>query len=91
MKEKNTTYYLIRNRIIGKREKDSECFDYLYKDGDWVPDKDCVIMDHLFGYDPYEPDDSPYKIGNLSIMEKIEEISCEEAMERIREVKENDK
>ena len=91
MKEKNTTYYLIRNRIIGKRETNSECFSYLYKDGEWVPDKDCVIIDHLFGYDPHEPDDSPYKIGNLSIMEKIKEISYEEAMERIRKDKENNK
>ena len=91
MKEKNAIYYLIRNRIIGKREKDSECFDYLYKDGEWVPDKDCVIMDHLVGYDPHEPADSPYIFGNLSIMEKIEEISYEEAMDRIRKDKENNK
>ena len=91
MKEKNTTYYLICNRIIGKREKDSGYHDYLYKDKGWIPDKDCVIMDHLVGYDPYEPADSPYKFGNLSIMDKIEEISYEEVMERIREDKEKDK
>ena len=48
-------------------------------------------MDHLVGYDPHEPADSPYMLGNLSIMEKIEEISYEEALERIRKDKENNK
>ena len=70
--EKKITYYLIRNRIIGKREKDSHVSDYLFKDGDWVPDKGDVIMDHLVGFDPSEPAGSPYRIGNMDIMDKIE-------------------
>lgn len=88
MKEKNTTYYLIFKRIVGKREEAPKHSDYLFEDGKWVPDKNCVIMDHLIGFDPHEPADSPYIFGNLSIMDQIEEISYEEAMERIREEKE---
>lgn len=39
MKEKNTSYYLIRDRIIGKREKNGEGYkDYLLRDGKWVED-----------------------------------------------------
>ncbi len=39
MKEKSTSYYLIRDRIIAKREKDGKCCkDYLLRDGKWVED-----------------------------------------------------
>ena len=39
MKEKSTSYYLIRDRIIAKREKDEKCCkDYLLRDGKWVED-----------------------------------------------------
>ena len=33
------------------------------------------------GYDPTEPPGSPYAIGNMSIMDEIEEITSEKAME----------
>lgn len=62
-------YYLIMQRRLGK--KDGDRF-YLYNDGTWVPDEKNVIMDRLMGYDPY--DDSPYGFGSLSIMDEIEEI-----------------
>ena len=39
MKEKSTSYYLIRDRIIAKREKDGKCCkDYHLRDGKWVED-----------------------------------------------------
>ena len=88
--EKKTIYYLIRGRIIGKREWDSHFTDYLFKEGEWVPDRDCIILDHLMGYDPYEPPDSPYVIGNLDIMDKIEEISYSDVQRLIEEAKEQD-
>ena len=92
MEEKKITYYLIFKRIIGKREKESgHIADYLFQDGKWVHDEESKIMDHLVGFDPHEPADSPYVIGNLSIMDKIEEISYEEVMRRIREDKEKEK
>ncbi|MBR3004192.1 MAG: hypothetical protein IKH67_03895 [Lachnospiraceae bacterium] len=80
MKTKKTTYYLIRDRLVGKREKGS---DYLFRDGEWVPDERGVIMKRLIGFDPWEPEDSPYRFGSLSIMDDIEEISFEEAMKII--------
>ena len=40
-------------------------------------------MNKKRGYDPTEDSDSPYAMGNSSIMEEIEEISYEKAMELI--------
>ena len=76
------TYYLILERIVGKQENGVY---YLFEDGEWQIDRRCVIMDRLMGYDPSEPPGSPYGIGNLSIMDEIEEITCEKAMELIGE------
>jgi hypothetical protein len=83
MNEK-TTYYLIWKHLVGKKE--DEMF-YLFKNGEWIPDKENVIMDHLMGYDPTEPPGSPYAIYNMSIMDEIEDISYEEAMKIIGEQK----
>jgi len=69
-------YYLIMQRRLGK--KDGDRF-YLYNDGTWVPDEKNVIMDCLMGYDPY--DDSPYGFGSLSIMDEIEEIPEDRAIQ----------
>ena len=77
-----TTYYLILERIVGKQENGVY---YIFEDGEWQIDRRCMIMDRLMGYDPSEPPGSPYGIGNLSIMEEIEEITCEKAMELIGE------
>ena len=72
------TYYLIRETRLGKRD---QAGDHLYINGVWKPDGRSVIRDLLIGYDPYEPDDSPYKIGNISIMDEIEEITEEQAVQ----------
>lgn len=69
-------YYLIVQRRLGK--KDGDRF-YLYNDGTWVPDEKNVIMDRLMGYDHY--DDSPYGFGSLSIMDEIEEIPEDRAIQ----------
>lgn len=75
-----TTYYLIRERAIGKREGDElQARDYLFKEGKWEPDRDSVIKDHLIGYDPSEPEGSPYWCGNTSIMDEMTEIPEERA------------
>ena len=39
------------------------------------------IMDYLEGFDPSEPEDSPYRFGNTSVMMEIDEISEEKAKE----------
>ena len=76
MNEK-TKYYLIWEHLAGK-EEDKEF--YLFRNGEWIPDTENVIMDHLMGYDPSEPPDSFYGIFNQSIMDEIDEITYEEAV-----------
>lgn len=80
MEEKKTVYYLIHDRVIAKREKDGDYNrDYILREGKWVVDSDHVIMDHLAGYDPSEPEDSPYRFGSTSILMEMDEISLEQA------------
>ena len=87
----STKYYLIYNHIVGKRNlySDYHSDNWLFKDGRWVPDEEFVIMDHLMGYDPSEPSDSPYAIGSTDVLLEMDEISEMEAMALIE--KENRK
>ena len=73
-------YYLIWDQLVGKMENGQY---YLFENGEWNVDKECIVSDHLVGYDPSEPPDSPYGFGDESIMDEIDEITCEEAMKRI--------
>ena len=73
------TYYLILNRKVGKQEENGSY--YIFRNGEWHLDSDNEIFDWLIGYDPSEPPDSPYRIGCLDILNEIEEISYEKAME----------
>lgn len=75
-----TTYYLILNRQLGKREDGKY---YLYTNGSWVPDNKCTIMDRLMGFDPNEPKGSPYGIGSMDIMDTIDVITEQQAREFI--------
>ena len=52
----------------------------------WIPDDSCIFSDRLMGYDSSEPKDSPYKIGDTSELEKIREITEEEAIKLISEM-----
>ena len=80
-----TTYYLILEKTVGKRESDENYYhDYLFKNGEWVPDTEWAIQDRLVGYDSTEPPGSPYGFGSMSIMDEIEEISEEEARRLIK-------
>ncbi|MBQ6342823.1 MAG: hypothetical protein IJI41_06850 [Anaerolineaceae bacterium] len=81
MNKKNTEYYLVWKRVVAKREYGDEYYlDYLFKSGKWVIDDKNVISDRIIGYDPYEPEDSPYRIGCSSVMMEMKEISEEEAI-----------
>ena len=82
MRKVGEKYYLIYDHILGK-EEDGRYF--VYKDKQWVPDNECLIMDHLMGYDPGEPPDSPYGSGCTDIMNEIKEIPFEKAMELMGE------
>jgi len=77
-----TTYYMIRGRRLGKKEDEKY---YLFENGKWIPDVKNSISDRLMGFDPSEPEDSPYRMDSLSIMDEIEEISEEEAMQMIND------
>ena len=76
----NTTYYLILNRQLGKREDGQYC---LFEGGNWVPDSKCTIMDRLMGFDPNESMGSPYGIGSMDIMDTIDVITEQQAREFI--------
>ena len=78
--EANTTYYLILNRQLGKEEDGKH---YLYTNGSWVPDTKSTILGRLMGSDPGEPADSPYTMGNMDIMDTIEPITEQQAIEFI--------
>lgn len=78
MEKEETRYYLIKERIVGKKKGDNY---FIYREGEWQLDTERIIIDRLMGYDPSEPADSPYGIGSTSIMDEIEEISYEKAME----------
>lgn len=69
------TYYLIRERRLGKVQGDGY---FLYNNGEWIPDERNVILDHLMGFDP--SDDSFYGFGNAQIMDEMEEITEEQAI-----------
>ncbi len=77
---KNATYYLILDKIVGKKEDGKY---YIFRNEQWEPDNENMIMDRLVGYDPSEPSGSPYGFGNGSVMAEMDEISYKEAMKLI--------
>jgi len=80
-------YYIKDEDTVGKVVDDKY---YIFDINGWRSDVLNVIRDRLMGYDETEPDDSPYKIGNESIMDLIEEISEEEAEKKAEEIKERE-
>lgn len=74
--------------------RDLDCFakgdganNFIFQNGEWQPDTQNSVFDRLMGYDPYEEADSPYKIGNLSVMDQIETITEEEFYRRLQQMK----
>ena len=83
-KERETIYYLIRGKLVGRRAwEDGHVRDCLFRDGRWEPDDHALIMGHLLGFDPYEPEGSPYRFGCLDRMDEIERIPEKQASERV--------
>ena len=72
------TYYLIWDCLVGKEEEGNYS---IFRDGKWVRDTDSIIRDRHGGYDVSEPDGSPYGIGSGSVMDEMDEITYEKAME----------
>ena len=74
--EENRSFYLMDNRQLGKKEDGNY---YLFKDGKWTADSRLVILGYQIGFDPSEPEGSPYAVGNSEIMDSIREITEQEA------------
>ena len=79
--DEKAKYYLILDTIVGKKENGRY---FLFRNGEWNPDTENMIMDRLVGYDPFEPPGSPYGFGNGSVMDEMVEISSEKAAELTR-------
>lgn len=59
---------------------------YLMKDGIWTEwDYTDSVGDYLHGFDPSEPETSPYRYNNPAISAQIREICEEEVIQRIGE------
>ena len=86
MEKMKTVYYLIHGSVVARRDREGDCSrDYLFREGKWVDDADHVIMDHLMGYDPTEPEGSPYRFGSTSVLMEMDEIPYEEAARLINQ------
>lgn len=74
-------YFLIYGKRLVKGESSENIklvnSAFAYKDGEWQVISPNEINDRIMGYDPTE--DDFYKIGNIEIMDSIEEITEEEA------------
>ena len=83
MKETEFNYYLMQDRgIVAKRVYfDNWIFDFNSRS--WVKDTKCIISDALMGYDPGEPEGSPYGIGSTSVMDELKRIDYDTAMQII--------
>lgn len=76
-------YYYIRD--LNCFAKDDGINYFIFQNGDWQLDLNNLVSDRLMGYDPYEDADSPYIIGNLSIMKQIEAITEQEFYKRLQQ------
>ena len=86
MSGKQVQYYLICGCIVAKREIHENTYtDLIFQNGKWAIDVDFVIADHLNGFDPSEPEDSPYRFGNTSILMEMDKISESKAIQLIND------
>lgn len=74
-------FEIIDLNMIAKIE---EHIPYIYDSQQgWIVDKEFILLDRIMGYDASEPKGSPYKFGNLDMLERVRKISREEAEKRI--------
>ena len=75
----NYKVYLIDdNRLLYTDGKES----FEYKNNEWLKISNSEITDRLMGYDPNEPSDSPYVMGNTDIISSIKELTPEQVIEK---------
>ena len=83
MKEKDFNYYLMQDRGIVARGVYFDNWIFDFESRSWVKDTKYIISDALMGYDPGEPEGSPYGIGSTSEMDEIKHIDYKTAMQFI--------
>lgn len=79
--QRRKKYYVVRDDRLYCC-LDTTAYAYDGKGGWEKRDYWAEIEDRLLGYDPSEPDGSPYRFGNGSVMGEIDEIGESEAIER---------
>lgn len=75
-------YLLMGPHLYVENEKNGMSVRWSSSEEKWV-DGGHALFDSRVGFDPYEPEGSPYRYGNGSCMDDISEISKEEAEEFI--------
>ena len=86
MKSGNVKYYLMQEREILAKGYDFKYWIYDFDKREWILDTKNIISDALMGFDDSEPEDSPYRIGNTSVMAEIKEIPIQTAQEIISDI-----
>ena len=79
-------YYYVRDLLIYAKGEGHTTGNYLFIDGEWKPDTEHIVADRLVGYDSYEDDDSPYKMGSTSIMDDLMPLSLSDLPPEIRKL-----
>ncbi|MBQ6655379.1 MAG: hypothetical protein IJM79_07645 [Erysipelotrichaceae bacterium] len=85
MKKGKTTYYYINDRDLVAKSVGSR--HYIFRSSGWRLDRSFIVSDRLCGYDSSEPSGSPYGFGSTDMLDRIDEITREEAMKIIEEQK----
>ena len=86
MKINRLNYYEDRDRGILAKGSGLHYWIYDFVKREWVFDTKNKISDAIMGYDPSEPEGSPYGIGNTSIMDELKPIDYGTAMEIISDI-----
>lgn len=71
-------YLLMGPHLYVERDDQYKSIRYSASEGKWV-NGNHELSDSRVGFDPSEPEDSPYRYGNVSCMDDITEITKEEA------------
>ena len=72
-------YYIIEDGPSTLACQDKKFHVLEYVNNHWIVKPDCYISDYLYGFDPSEPEGSPYRIFNNSISRLIHKITKNEA------------
>ncbi|MBO4537272.1 MAG: hypothetical protein J5694_00190 [Erysipelotrichaceae bacterium] len=83
MERKKTVYYYINDKDLVAKSVGGR--HYIYRGTGWRLDRSFIVSDRLNGYDSSEPFGSPYGFGNTDMLDRIDEITKEEAMKIIEE------